>query len=135
MIEEKIQISNDDYDRVLKVCVCGNHHNDNVPIAQLVGAGVVIYYVDEKDDVIKLWKPDIQQEREKAVREFVALIASPEYPSDWEVPNGAILARMEQYLSQQPKDYTKAIDEKFNNPLEQLDNIVDETFNPKEQNK
>jgi len=77
----------------------------------------------------------IQQEREKVLREFVALIASPEYPSDWEVPNGAILARMEQYLSQQPKDYTKAIDEKFNNPLEQLDNIVDETFNPKEQNK
>lgn len=38
-------------------------------------------------------------------------------------------------LTQRPKNYKEAIDEKFNNPMSQLDNIIDETFKQKENNE
>lgn len=57
---EPIQVTLDRgaHDMVLKVCVCGKHENDSVPIRELLNAKVCIYYVDEKDDIIKRWNPN-----------------------------------------------------------------------------
>lgn len=59
MKNDKVELQPWDADHysVLNVCICGKHHNDSVPIKELIGANVCIHYVDEKDDIIKRWQP------------------------------------------------------------------------------
>lgn len=42
---------------VLKVCICGEHTNDSIPISRLTGCGVLLHYVDRNGDVVP-WKFD-----------------------------------------------------------------------------
>ena len=76
MKNDKVELQPWDADHysVLNVCICGKHHNDSVPIKELIGANVCIHYVDEKDDIIKRWQPttDIDEVRKIFEETFTA---------------------------------------------------------------